>query len=58
MHVFHERLSICMSASFPFGFEGGMYDLIVLVLNHCPFLTFEYKSGIGYFLLFLSEIYV
>ena len=26
-----ERLSICMCASFSFDFEGGIWDLIVLV---------------------------
>ena len=33
MRVFHERLSVC--ASFPFDFEGGMRDLIVLIPDHC-----------------------
>ena len=28
-------LSVFMCASFPFGFEDGMWDLIVLVPNHC-----------------------
>ena len=31
MRVFRERLSICICASFPFGFEGRVWDLIVLV---------------------------
>ena len=35
VHVFHERLSIYICASFPFGFEGGMWDLIILVSDHC-----------------------
>ena len=26
---FREHLSVCMCASFPFGFDGGMLDLIV-----------------------------
>ena len=26
-------MSLC--ASFPFGFEGGMWELIILVLDHC-----------------------
>ena len=30
MRVLRERLSICECASFPFGFEGGVWDLIVL----------------------------
>ena len=31
VHVFRERLSACVCASFPFGFDGRMWDLIVLV---------------------------
>ena len=34
MHVLCERLSICGRASFPFSFEGGMWDLIVLIPDH------------------------
>ena len=33
--VFRERLSNCLFASFSYGFEVGMLDLIVLVPNHC-----------------------
>ena len=29
----HEFLCVC--ASFPFGFEGGMWNLIVLIPDHC-----------------------
>ena len=36
----HERLSICVCA-FPFGFEGGLWDLIVLVPGH-------YQLYLGY----------
>ena len=28
--------SVCMLHSFPFGIEGGMWDVIVLIPNHCP----------------------
>ena len=35
MRIFRERLSICMYASFPFSFEGGMWDLIVLDPDNC-----------------------
>ena len=28
-------LSICVCVSFPFGFEDGIYALIVLVPDHC-----------------------
>ena len=34
MRVFRERVSICVCASFPFDFEGGMWDLIVLIPKH------------------------
>ena len=35
--VFREHLSVCMCvcASFPFSFEGGMCDLIVLIPDYC-----------------------
>ena len=26
---------VCVCASFPFGFEGGVWDLIVVVPDHC-----------------------
>ena len=29
---------------FPFGFEGAMWDLIVLVLNHCLFFTLTFQT--------------
>ena len=29
--LFRERLSVCVRASFPFGFEGVMFDLIVII---------------------------
>ena len=27
---------ICECTSFPFGFEGGVWDLVVLFPDHCP----------------------
>ena len=41
--VFRERLSICVCAFFHLGFEGGMWDLIVLVSDYC--LSFILSSG-------------
>ena len=42
MRFFRESLSIVACASFPFGFESGMWDLIVLVPDHClSFLLFK-----------------
>ena len=35
VHVFRERLSICVCVFFLFGFEGGLWDLIVYVSDHC-----------------------
>ena len=29
-----------MCSSFPFGFEGGVWDLIVLIPDHCLFVYF------------------
>ena len=37
---YRESLSICLCASFPFGFEGGMWDLVVP--DHCPSFYFLY----------------
>ena len=42
-NVFPERLSVCVCASVPFGSEDGMWDLIVLVRDHClPFFTLKH----------------
>ena len=35
MRVYRKSLSICVCAAFPFGFEGWIWDLIVLVPDHC-----------------------
>ena len=38
MHVYRESLSIRVCKSFPFGFEGRIWGLIVLILDHsCRF---------------------
>ena len=42
MRVFREHLSICVCASFSFGFEDGVWDLVVLVPGQC--LSFNFKS--------------
>ena len=41
VHVFGEQLSIYVYTYFPFGFEGGMWDLIVLVPDHRLFFFTE-----------------
>ena len=40
MLVCRGSLSICVGGSFPFGFEGRMWDLIVLVPEQCPSFYF------------------
>ena len=38
--VFRERLSVCVFASFPYGFEGGVWDLI-FIPDHCLSIYFD-----------------
>ena len=54
MPVFPERLLICVRASFPFGFNGGMWDLIVLVPDHC-LCFFFFFFFFFYFYLLIEE---
>ena len=42
VHVFRERLSVCVCASFSFGFKSWMWDLIALSHDHC--LDFEHNE--------------
>ena len=37
---FRDRVSVCMCASFPFGFEGRIWNLIGLVPDYCPFTLY------------------
>ena len=37
---------VCVCAFFPFGFEGGMWDVIVFVPDHC--LSFYFGSSIKF----------
>ena len=46
VHVFHECLSVCVLVSFPFGSGSGVWDLIVLVPDHC--LSFYFTPYIHY----------
>ena len=39
---------VCVCASFPFGFEGGMRDLIVLVLDRCQSFFYLFIIGFEY----------
>ena len=39
--VFRERLSICVSTSFPAGFKGDVRDLTVTIPDHCVSFTFK-----------------
>ena len=38
MRVFN----LCVCASFSFGFEGGIWDMIVLVPDHCLSFYFNF----------------
>ena len=38
--VFRVRLSVCVFASFPYGFEGGVWDLI-FIPDHCLSIYFD-----------------
>ena len=50
------RLSICLCASFPFGFEGGMWVMIVLLPDHCPsFLLCFFLTHVPLFCLELFQ---
>ena len=40
-HVFRGRWSNCVCPSFPFGIEGGMWDVIVLIPDHCLSIYLE-----------------
>ena len=44
--AFRKLLSIYVFSSFPFGFEGRIWDLIVPVSDHC--LSFYYTCPIVY----------
>ena len=37
---FRDRVSVCICASFPFGFEGRIWNLIVLVPDYFPFTLY------------------
>ena len=58
MRVFRERLSICVCSSFPFGFKGGMWDLIVLVVELCLSIYFVYQSSAGMLWGAVKSLYV
>ena len=45
VRVLCERLSVCVCVSFTFVSEGGMWDLIVLVPDHCLSFYFEYYGS-------------
>ena len=43
VRVYCESLSVCVCAYFPTGFEGGMWNLIVSVPDHCVSFKFSLK---------------
>ena len=48
---FCERLSFCMCVcpSFPFGYEGGMLDAIVLIPHYWPFINCKKQVSLKLF---------
>ena len=44
VRVFRERLSICVLASFHFGFKVEMWNLIVLIPSHCLSIYFNIRN--------------
>ena len=56
--VFREHLSFFyLYPSFPFSFEGEMWDLIVLIPNHCLSVYFEKDMYIHIFRFVLGRAY-
>ena len=53
MHAIYERLCICVCASFPFGFYGRMWDLIVLI----PDYFFSIYFGVILFVKSISKCF-
>ena len=47
MRVFRERSCFCVCSSFPLGFEGGMWDLIVLGRDRWFSFYFECQNIAG-----------
>ena len=48
--VYREDLSVFVCVSFPFGFEGRVWDLIVLAPDHCLsffLLSFDIQSTLN-----------
>ena len=46
--AFRKLLSVYVFSYFPFGFEGGIWDLIVSVPDHCLYFYFsihKYKTA-------------
>ena len=41
MRVFRGLWSNCVCASFPFAYEGGMSDVIVIIPDHCLSIYFR-----------------
>ena len=47
VRVFIGRVSIWLCVSFPFGFEGGKWDLIILISDYClsiyPIIIYHFE---------------
>ena len=36
--------NLCVCPSFPFGIEGGMWDVVVLIPDHCLSIYFSFTN--------------
>ena len=52
--VFRERLSVfvCALLSLKIGFEGGIWDLTVIIPDHCLSIYFEFLPDLNVIVLF------
>ena len=50
VHIYRERLSISACHCFPFGFEGGMWNLIVFIPNNAYLFIFHAFERGAFFL--------
>ena len=58
LNVFRGRLLICMCSSFPFGFDRGMWVVIVLIQDHYHSIYFLPFSCLCFLLLFILVSWV
>ena len=49
MRVFRERLSIFVCLSLSFDFKGEMWDLVVLIPDHCLSIYYDFISCLSFY---------